>query len=135
MGVPKIGAFDGLPQRLLLGLLQRRGGVFIEARRVFAVRPEHKGEKGRRNLVMLGIGRFVMFGDGAASHFAGERGIAFRAAGGEPRRRARTHTLDGGANDGVGQRHPFGGADDRGNQAHVTTSFCGGIGKNTLVRD
>ena len=83
---------------------------------------------------MLGIGRLGMFGDGAAGHFAGERGIAFRAAGGEPRRRARTHRRDGGANDDVRQRHPFS-ADDGGNQAYVTTSSCGGIGKNTLVRD
>ena len=41
----------------------------------------------------------------------------------------------GGADHEIGQRHPLGGADDSGNDAHVTTPFCGGSGKNMLVRD
>ena len=46
--------------------------------------------------------------------------------------------VDGGADDDVGQRHALGGADDGGNEAHVTTpSSLGGQlrKKNRLVRD
>ncbi len=84
---------------------------------------------------MLGVGRIGMFGDGARRHLVGKRGIAFRVAAGEPRRGARAQPLDGGADHEIGQRHPFGGADDSGDDAHVTTPFCGGSGKNMLVRD
>ena len=56
-------------------------------------------------------------------HLAGERRVALGAAAGQPRCGARAQPLDRGANDDVRQRHPFGGADDPGNEAHVTTPF------------
>jgi hypothetical protein len=40
-----------------------------------------------------------------------------------------------GADRGIGQRHPFGGADNSGHETHVTVCLCGGSGKNMLVRD
>jgi hypothetical protein len=135
LAVGKIGVLGGLAQRLFLGLLQRRGGAFMEARRISAVRPEHAGEERRRHLVVLGVGRLGMFGDGAAGHHAGERGVALRGLRGKPRRRARAQPPDRGANDEVGQRHAFGGADDGRDEAHVTAPFCGGNGKKALVRD
>src|SRR5258707_1040154 len=79
--------------------------------------------------------QFIMCSNISTGTLRSKRPIAFGAPGGELRRRARAQPLDAGANDDVRQRHPFGSADDRGNEAHVTTSFCGGIGKNTLVRD
>ena len=92
-------------------------------------------EERRRHFVMLGIGGVGMFGDGAYRHLLRERGIVLGIAAGKPRRRARTQPLDRGADHEIGQRHPFGGADDPGYEAHVTTPFCGGSGKKALVRD
>ena len=37
--------------------------------------------------------------------------------------------MDRGADDDVGQRHPLGGADDRGDEAHGITPCCDGNGK------
>src|ERR1019366_272029 len=85
----------------------------------------------RRHLVMLGIGGIGMFGDGACRHLLRERGIVFRIAAGKPRRGARTQPLDRSTDHEIGQRHPFGGADYSGYEAHVTTPFCGGSGEST----
>ncbi len=135
MAVGEIGVLDGLAQRFFLGLLQRGLRLLVETRGVFAVRAEHAGEERRRHLIMLGVGGIGMFGDGARRHLVGKRGIAFRVAAGEPCCGARTQPLDRGAHHEIGQRHPFGGADDGGDDAHATPSFCGGSGKNMLVRD
>ena len=78
--------------------------------------PEHVGEERRRHLVVLGVGRVGVFGDGARRHLVGERGIASALPRGEPCRGARAQPLDRGADHEVGQRHPFGGADDRGDE-------------------
>src|SRR6202158_2370812 len=122
-------------RRLLLGVLQRRRRLLVEARRVFAVRPQYGSEECRRHLAMLGIGFGGVLGKGTCRHLVRKRGVAFRVAAGQPRRGARAQPLDGGANDDVRQRHPFGGADHSGNEVHVATPSCGGSGKNMLVRD
>src|ERR1700682_873331 len=121
--VGEIGMFDGLAQRFLLGLLQRGGRLLVEARRIFAVGAEHAGEERRRHFVMLGVGLVGMFGDGTGRHLVDKPGIAFGIAGGEFCGGARAEPVDRGANDDIRQRHPFGGADDRGYEAHVTTPF------------
>src|SRR5205823_12596933 len=64
-----------------------------------------------------------VFGDRAGRHLVGKPGVAFGIAGREPGCGARAQAMDRGADDGVGQRHPLGGADDRGDEAHVTTPF------------
>src|SRR6202158_4722220 len=120
---------------LLLGVLQRRRRLLVEARRVFAVRAQYVSEECRRHLAMLGIGFGGVLGKGTCRHLVRKRGVAFRVAAGQPRRGARAQPLDGGANDDVRQRHPFGGADHSGNEVHVATPSCGGSGKNMLVRD
>src|SRR5258707_7874754 len=74
-------------------------------------------EECRRHFVVLGVGLVGVFGDGTCRYFV------------------RKQPLDGGADDDVRQRHPFGGADDHGYEAHVTTPLCGGSGKNMLVRN
>ena len=126
---------DALAQRLFLGFLQGRGRRTIETGGIFAVRPEHVAEEGSRHFVMLRIGRFRMFGDGARRHFPREVGIACRITGGEPRRRARTKLVDRGADHKIGQRHPLGEADNPGRQAHLGSPIRCGSGKNALVRD
>jgi hypothetical protein len=103
---------DGLAQRLFLGLLQCRGCVAIETRRIFPVRPEHMREERRWHLVMLGVGGIGVFGDAARHHFAGKTCIAGCVAGRKPRHRARAEPADRGADHQIGQRHPFGGAYD-----------------------
>src|SRR3984893_16808643 len=77
---------------------------------------------------MRAMGPAGVSGDGAGCRFAGKGGVAFRIAAGQARRGARAQPLDRGANDEVRQRHPLGGADDPGYEAHVTTPFCGGSG-------
>ena len=126
---------DGLPQRLLLGLLQRRFRLLVEARRIFPVRAQHFCEERLRHLVMLGVGLVGVFGDVARGHFVGEGGVALGIAAGKPCGGARAQPLDRGADHDVGQRHALGGADNRGNETHQIAPFCGGKGKNMLVRD
>ena len=92
-------------------------------------------EERRRHFVMLGIGGISVFGDGPRRHIPGERRIVLGIAAGQPCRGARAHPLDGAADHEIGQRHPLGGADHPRYEAHVTAPFCGGSGKNRLVRD
>jgi hypothetical protein len=121
----QIGVLDGLAQRFLLGFLQGRGCLPVETAGILAVGAEQAGKELDRHLVVRNIGVVGIFGDGARRHFVGEPGIAFRIPGGEPRGGARAELVDGGADNNVRQRHPLGGAHDRGNEAHVATPFGG----------
>src|SRR5260370_9842758 len=114
---------DGLAQRFFLGLPQRGGRLPVEARRIFAIGAEHMGEERRRHFVMLDIGCVGMFANRTGRHLVGKPGVAFGIAGGEFGGGARAQPLDRGADDDVRQRHPFGGADDGRDEAHVTTPF------------
>src|SRR5260370_18059329 len=89
-------------------------------------------EECRRHFIAPGIGLAGVFGNGARRHFVGKPGVAFRVAPGQPRRGAAGTPVNGGTNDDVRQRHPLSGADDFGNEAHVTTPLCGGSGKNMI---
>ncbi len=122
--VRELGMLDGLAQRLLLGLLQGRVVVPVEAGRVFAVRSEHFCKECGRHLVMLRIGGIGVLGNRPRRHLAREGGIARGAAVRELDRGARAEPVNGGADDRVRQRHSFGGLDDGGDEAHVTTPFC-----------
>ena len=87
---------------------------------------------------MLGVGGIGVLGDGMAGHLAGEGGVALAAAGGQLNGGPGAQPMDRGTDDDVRQRHPFGGADDGGDQAHAATPWFmyrpGGSGKNLLVR-
>jgi hypothetical protein len=82
------------------------------------------GEEGGRHLAVPAVGCVCTFGDGAGSHLVGEQCVAVGGAAGKPRRGARAQPMDRGTNDEVGQRHPLGGADHRGDKAHGITPFC-----------
>ena len=84
----QVGVLDGLPQGFLLGLLQRRFRLLVEARRIFPVRSQHLCKERLRHLVMLGVGLVGVFGDMARRHLVGEGGVAFGIAAGQPRRGA-----------------------------------------------
>ena len=80
-------------------------------------------EERSRHLGVPGVGLAGVFGIGARRHRIGEPGIAFGVPGGEPCGSARAQPVNRGADDDIGQRHPFGGADDGGREVHVTTPF------------
>ena len=108
------------------------GRLLVEARGIFAVRAEHVREECRRHLVMLGIGGVGVFGDGARRHLAGERGVASRHRRSASRVAVREHSRwMRGADDDVRQRHAFGGADDRGDEAHVDHSLFAAAAERT----
>lgn len=134
MAVLQVGMFDGLAQGFFLGLLQGGFRLLVEARRIFPVRSQQLCKKRLRHLVMLIVGLIGIFGDGARGHVIGEGGVALGIAAGQSRSGARAQPLDRGTDHDVGQRHAFGGADNRGNETHEIAAFCGGNGKNMLVR-
>ena len=119
--IGKVSVRDGLAQRFFLSLLQRGFGLLVVTAGIFAVRTEHAGEECRGYFVMLGIGLVGVPGNGARCHFVRKQGVALRVGAGQPRRSARAQPLHGGADHEIRQRYPFGGADDLGCEAHVTT--------------
>ena len=73
--------------------------------------------------------------DGGQGLILRKGGIGDGITGSQPGRGARAQPLDRAADHKIGQRHPFGGIDHAGDETHVAASFCGGSGKNMLVRD
>ena len=120
LAVGQFRMLDGLAQRLFLGLLQCRGRLLVEARGIFAVGTQYIREERGRQFIVLCIGGGGMFGNGASRHFTGKPRVAFGVAGGELRRGTRAELVDRAANDDIGQRHPLGGVDNPGDEAHVT---------------
>ena len=108
--------------------------LLVEAGGIFAVRAEHAAEERRRHLVMLGVGRLGMFGDGARRHACGERCVVCRRCRWQAAPPCASTSADRGADHEIGQRHPLGGADHLRHEAHVTAPLCGGSGKKSCVR-
>src|SRR5258706_12664093 len=75
---------------------------------------------------MRGVGLVGVPGNSPRCHFVRKQGVALRVAASQPRRGARAQPLDGGSDQEIRQRHPFGAADDFGYEAHVTTPVCDG---------
>ena len=104
--VGDIGMLDGLAQRFLFGLLQRGCRLHVEARRMFAVRPEHMGEERRRHLVSArALASSVDSAMARAAISSANQASLSALPVGKTRRGARTQPVDRGADDDVGQRH------------------------------
>ena len=86
--------------------------------------PSTMGEERRRHLVVLRVGGVGVLGDRTRRHLRARRRRRFRHRALASRVAVRAQSqCDRGADDDVGQRHAFGGADDGGDKAHRQRSL------------
>ena len=125
----------GLGEAMLLGFGQGGVGVGIEGAGVFQLRAEARLEELGRHLVVLGVGRIRVLGDGAGRHLAGELRVGVRARFGELAAGVGDQELDGGLAHDVGERRAFEGVDGGGDETHDPEAGpLGGSGKKALTR-
>jgi len=116
--IGQTGVLGGFGKRVLLGGGQVLDAGIIEAAGIFQLRAQHLLEEGRRQFVVLLIGRGGVLGDGACGHLPGEGGLGFGAGLAQLPPGVGDKQFNGGPTHEVGRRRPFKGLDGRTDKAH-----------------
>ena len=116
--VSKAGVLGGRGERVFLGRGQILDAGAIEAAGIFQLRAQHLLKEGRRQLVVLFIGRGGVFGDGPGGHLLRKGGLGLGAGLAQLPPGVGHQQFDGGPTHEVGRGRPFKGLDGRTDKAH-----------------